>query len=125
VPAAFNSPLIVEDDTGFPFTLKEPLSYTSPLLHATLLIPIGFKTDFASIPQILWNILPPVGAYDKAAVVHDFLYAHERITQKRKLADQILREAMEALHVIEWKRKAIYWGVRIGGWWVWHKYRKG
>lgn len=37
-------------------------------------IPVGYVTDFASVPQILWSICPPIGKYNRAALVHDFLY---------------------------------------------------
>lgn len=119
----FRSDLLFKDPGGFPFVLTQSLIYDSCLLNATLVIPAGFKTDLASIPQLLWNILPPIGAYDGAAVVHDFLYAGGAV-KKRRTADQILREAMEVLHVIEWKRTAIYTGVRLGGWVKWHEYRR-
>jgi len=31
-------------------------------------VPAGFITDFASVPQFLWWILPPFGKYTKPAV---------------------------------------------------------
>lgn len=33
-----------------------------------------YVTDFASVPQILWSLIPPIGRYNRAALVHDFLY---------------------------------------------------
>jgi len=36
-------------------------------------LPVGFVTDFASIPRPLWILLPKWGRYGNAAVVHDFL----------------------------------------------------
>jgi hypothetical protein len=30
----------------------------------------GFKTDFASVPRVLWWLCPPLGRYSKATVVH-------------------------------------------------------
>lgn len=38
-----------------------------------IVVPKGFRTDFASTPRILQNLFPPTGAWTKAAVVHDFL----------------------------------------------------
>jgi hypothetical protein len=40
----------------------------------TINVPIGFKTDFASVPRLLWSIIPRWGKYGNAAVIHDFLY---------------------------------------------------
>jgi len=77
-------------------------------------IPAGFETDFASVPQVFWNILPPCGSYGKAAVVHDFLYRTKGLATRGQ-ADAVLLEAMTFLFVGWWTRQVIYWGVRIGG----------
>jgi len=131
----FTSKLVVEDDDGFPFVLKEPLVYQSDGLRTTLTIPAGFKTDFASIPRVLWNILAPVGSYDRAAVVHDLLYQqapkvpsadgdfNSPARCSRKQADDTLLEAMEVCGTGRVVRWAIYAGVRAGGWKVWNAYR--
>ena len=37
-------------------------------------IPAGFVTDFASVPRLLWPLIPSMGAYWYAALVHDWLY---------------------------------------------------
>lgn len=34
-------------------------------------IPDGFRTDLATVPRLFWVLLPPQGAYEKAAVLHD------------------------------------------------------
>jgi hypothetical protein len=38
-------------------------------------------------------------------------------------ADRVLLEAMEVLDVSRWKRRAIYAGVRVGGWKAWGDHR--
>ncbi len=119
----FYSKLVFEDDYGFPFTLIQSLTYVSAVFGGTIVVPQGFQTDLASIPQILENILPRVGRYDKAAVVHDFLYQTAYKNVSRWEADYILNEAMRVCGVEHWKRWAIYYGVRMGGWCVWDKYR--
>jgi hypothetical protein len=115
------SPLIIEDlseSADHPrFRLVQDLTY------GPYRVPTDFITDLASIPQVLWNILPPVGSYDKAAVVHDWLYRNNGIT--RSEADQVLNQGMIDLGVREWKRKIIYSGVRLGGWKPWNNYRNG
>ena len=57
----------------------------------------GFVTDFASVPRMLWWVLPKWGVYGNAAVIHDWLYWDQQTT--RKEADGILLEAMAVLHV--------------------------
>lgn len=77
-------------------------------------IPAGMLTDLASIPRIVWNILPPTGKYGAAAIVHDRLCNTLQITVEgklqsisRKRADEILGEAMEVLQVPWLKRVTI------------------
>ncbi|TFV91422.1 DUF1353 domain-containing protein [Blastococcus sp. CT_GayMR16] len=38
-------------------------------------IPGGFTTDLASVPRLFWALIPPQGAYESAAVLHDYLCA--------------------------------------------------
>ncbi len=79
----------------------------------------GFVTDFASVPRVLWWVLPKWGIYGNAAVIHDWLYWDQQTT--RKEADEILLEAMAVLHVSDLKKKAIYTAVRTFGGWAWKR----
>lgn len=117
----FVSSLIVRDDFGLPFELVEPLVYSSELLGYTVTVPAGFKTDLASIPPGFWNLMPKSGRYDRAAVVHDWLYVNNHVT--RAEADGALKEAMQVLGVPSWKLNVIYWGCRAGGFKSWNRYR--
>lgn len=95
-----------------------------------VVVPFGFITDFASVPQVLWNILPPVGSYGKAAVLHDFLYRTGTWSIggpacSRSDADSVLRAAMVDCNVGAFSRWSIYSGVRAGGWVQWNSYRNG
>jgi len=82
----------------------------------------GFRTDGATIPRLLWWILPPMGEYSQACTLHDKLCQTYRITQiingvptqvpvTRKEIDEILKEAMDVLEVIAWKKFLINCGV--------------
>lgn len=119
--SGFYTTLLLEDEGGMPYTLAKLLLYRSALLKRWIKVPAGFKTDLASIPRPLWAILPKSGKYDKAAVVHDYLYAVNGVT--REEADQVLREAMEALGVGRVTRWLIYRAVRLGGRFPWKRYR--
>ena len=85
-------------------------------------VPIGFVTDLASVPRIFWNILPPFGKYDGAAIVHDYLYSCQ--FWERSKCDSILLEAMKSEGVSWITRYTIYWGVRAGGWYAWSEHTK-
>jgi hypothetical protein len=76
-------------------------------------VPAGFVTDLASVPRVLWSILPPHGRYAKAAIVHDYLYVHA--IRNKAYADKVFLEAMEVLGVPTLKRKAMYLAVRLFG----------
>jgi hypothetical protein len=125
VTARFRSGLYFKDllePGAIRLQLIRSLSYDSAALERTIRVPRGFVTDLASIPRLLWNVLPPIGAYDAAAVVHDWLYRSGGCS--RAEADRVLLEAMRACNVDALQRGAIYAGVRVGGWVTWGKYRK-
>jgi uncharacterized protein DUF1353 len=56
-------------------------------------VPVGFVTDFASIPRKFWSFLPPDGKYTYPAIVHDFLYWTQ--TRPKEEADKIFKFGME------------------------------
>lgn len=122
----------VANANDLPYILFAPLLYHSVVLDALLEVPTGFKTDLASIPRFVQPFIPKEGKYNRAAVVHDWLYAKGRIAVigdgrpvTRKEADDVLLEASRVLHVRESQALAIYTGVRLGGWHPWGKYRRG
>lgn len=92
------SPLIVKyreapTDKSDWWELYEPLE--EHLSDGTkLIINAGYVTDFASVPRCLWSAFPPIGKYNRAAVVHDFLYdlqyRQKELGEKsaRKFADE-------------------------------------
>lgn len=111
-------------DDGKTFKLLELFRYRIGGMDSLdiITIPEGFETDFASVPQILWSVIPPWGKYGKAAVLHDYLYKSGIFERGR--CDDIFLEAMEVLDVSWIKRKIIYRGVRMGGWIAWNSHRK-
>lgn len=120
--SAFLSSLEFEDRGGYPFLLTQPLHYYSSCLGLEIVVPRAFSTDLASIPWLVQPLLPRIGRWDRAAVVHDWLYDGRNRTRwrSRALCDAILREAMR-VDGVGWQRRAIWLGVRIGGWWAWRQ----
>lgn len=82
-------------------------------------VPLGFKTDFASVPRLLWALIPRWGKYGNAAVIHDYSYWDQMFS--RKEADLVFREGMEVLQVPLWQIVLIYYAVRWFGWWAWYR----
>jgi hypothetical protein len=98
--------------------LVEDLTYTIDKCKTQIVVPKGFVTDYASIPQPLWSIgLSPHGKYSKAAIVHDYLYWSQVCT--RAQADKLLLIAMKESGVSSVHQMVIYAGVKLGGGFSW------
>lgn len=62
-------------DDGKTFTLLETVEYEDNKNPGfRIVVPTYFRTDMASIPRIFWSIYPPTGRYQRAAIIHDWLY---------------------------------------------------
>lgn len=126
MPSSFVTPLRLEFLDDCRWSLTEPFSFASCVTESIIRVPVGFVTDFASIPRGLWNLLPPTGRYGKAAVIHDWLYqTRDAGTHKvwRDEADAVLNEGMETLGVGRLTRWTIYAGIKVGGGVAWKRYR--
>jgi len=96
------------------WVLMENLIYQIGQTSTVIVVPRGFVTDFASIPQAFWSFgLSAHGRYSKAAIVHDYLYWTQGCS--REQADNLLMIAMKESSVDSGQRFAIYEGVRLGG----------
>jgi hypothetical protein len=118
----FKSKLIVEVpliDNGYR-TLQQDLIYETPF--RSFIIPKGFKTDYASVPKVFWNILPPTGVYTYAAVLHDYLY-HTGIVSKED-ADKLFYDVMLELGVSKVKAYGMYKAVDMFGFKAWNDHKK-
>jgi len=123
-----NDGLYVFTRNGRDVTLMETLEFERSWENGghIIIMPIGSKSDGASIPEVLWSTgLAPFGPWWLACVLHDGLY--RRVTQPafddRATCDAILLEAMQALGVEEAVANIIYDGVRLGGETAWQKDR--
>jgi Protein of unknown function (DUF1353) len=78
--------------------LEQP--YTRKTSIGTVTVPPRFAWDGASVPRVLWNIIPPWGSYSGAALVHDWLYrtrtscASSTKTITKEEADRVFYELM-------------------------------
>jgi hypothetical protein len=104
--SSFTNPLLLiapDDDTEW--TLYQEFDYYDDD-GVTYKVPAGFKTDFASVPRILWSIFPPYGRYGKASVLHDYFYRTNSVSKDK--ADLEFKRAMSILHVQKWKINILY-----------------
>lgn len=97
--------------------------YLSGPAHERVVVDFDFVTNFASIPRVLWSLLPPTGPYTAATVIHDWLCRYpvvysdrgpRTITQAE--GDRIFLNVMQILGVSWLVRHTLYRGVR-----VWHR----
>ena len=96
--------------------VTRPYAYVHPIhgVDVKVEVPLGFVTDFASIPSAFHFIVQPFGRHAPAAVLHDYLYA---IGQKkaRRLADRLFLNAMKDAGVPGFRRSLMYRMVRLFG----------
>jgi len=108
------SPLVRAFGDNKFWIVAEEMSYVIGSTKERIVVPKGFVTDFASIPQALWSIgLSPYGQYSRAAIIHDYLYWSRGCT--RAQADRLLLIAMKESNVGRFDEFAVYKGVDKGG----------
>lgn len=96
-------------DNKFWITVEDMI-YVIGSTSDRIVVPKGFVTDFASIPQPLWSLgLTPYGQYSRAAVVHDYLYWSQGCT--RAQSDRLLVIAMKESRVGRFDGFLVYQGV--------------
>ena len=100
-------------DNKFWITIED-MTYVIGSTNVRIVVPKGFVTDFASIPQALWSAgLGPQGQYSRAALVHDYLYWSQGCT--RDQSDRLLVIAMKESRVSSFDEFLVYQGVNVGG----------
>lgn len=77
-----------------------------------IIVPVGFETDFGSIPKMFHWLVKPVGKSERGYVVHDWLSVAD-MKDDRKKADIIMREALIYCGVAKWEAWLAYSAVRL------------
>jgi hypothetical protein len=127
--SSFTSPLVVSPmPDGKRWVLYLPFTYHmgSKRSNRYISVPKDFLMDFASLPKLLLWLLPYWAKFNKASVLHDYLYRVKQIMGKpvtRKEADDIWLEAM----LIEFREYNLgklvayleYYSVRWFAWLAW------
>ena len=98
------------------------LIYYSELLDYEIKVPIGFVTDFASVPRlpIIYSLFGDRAHHE--AVIHDYLYKTGKVN--KELADKVFLEAMKCRDKNWSIRYPMYWGVKFGASKAWNDHRK-
>lgn len=79
-------------------------------------VPVGYVTDFATVPRVFTWLLPTFGDYTAAAILHDYLLtdlvAQEKLSSRD--ADGIFRRVCAELSVPPRRYWLMWAGVRLG-----------
>jgi hypothetical protein len=81
-------------------------------------VPAGFATDLATIPFPLTAISHRFGPYNRAVIIHDYIYASrgwigDDIRMTRKEADALMYNLMLQDGTPRWKAQMMWSAVRI------------
>ena len=106
----------------YPWQLQADLVYHSDIV-GTIRVPRGYCTDFASVPRLPVVYWWTGGRAVLPSIVHDWLYDVRYPELSRRQADRAFFEAMTARRDPKrWvTRRAMYLGVRLGGWRAWRR----
>jgi hypothetical protein len=92
--------------------------------YGVVTVPAGFVTDFASIPRLFWTLIPKLGPYNMAAVIHDYLYRTQPDGWTRRMADEVFYDLMREDGVRASRAWTMHRAVRLGGWVNWRRARR-
>jgi hypothetical protein len=143
----FNAKVQAEYNPPRQWILTKALSYTNELIddeplraigvkvtNNRISVPKGFKTDLASVPRLLWNLIAPWDVA-RAAIIHDLLYKairqyrgtdwglghedYDLVKAAKKAADKVFLLGMQDADpkVPAWKIKSAYYAVVLFGRW--------
>lgn len=108
----------------FRWQLLHRFRFDSAVLGARIIVAEGEESDFASVPRAPLAYLLAGGWGNGPAVLHDHLYRVKHAG--RDVADAVFFEAMVTdgsavgqCPVPGWRARAMYAGVRVGGWASW------
>lgn len=102
---------LADDPTGKHFRVLRGFVYTLPDGSRSFTVPVGMKTDLASVPWGLWWLVASYGRHTRAALVHDALI--DEAVVERKYADFVFLTALEDPTVPgprgSWTRHQLMW----------------
>ncbi len=102
--------------------LDDELWFHSVLVRQIIKVPVGFITDFASVPRIPGLYWWFGGRANRPATIHDFLYANH--IYDRRTADQIFLEALKADGYNLITSNMMYAAVRLFGRRAYNRHKK-
>jgi len=106
--------------------LWKPLAFHSDTL-GLIQVPPDFLTDFSSVPRLPLMYLFFGNTATRPGVVHDYLYEKGKVAGvqiERVQADTVWNEASDADEQPAYRSRAMWSGIRAGGWVAWNAHRR-
>lgn len=112
----FFSELVISTKRGTKnWVVEEPLIYISKF-HGPITVPVGYETDLASVPRIVWSIIRPDDpTVRRAAVIHDYIYTNLTNYITKKEADDLFHVMLLEDCTYPLKARVMWCAVRVGG----------
>ena len=129
--------------SSWDFELRTPFAY-KPRNGPAIEVPthpneFAQTTDLASVPPLLWGLLPSYGRQLRAALLHDHLCDVlnkepdvDKACRGRRVADDLFLEALrdtgdgsyeDKMNRVGWFRSQLFWtGVAYGRYWTFRKF---
>ena len=107
------------DEFGNVYTLRERLEIRWK--GKWLIVPVGFKSDGASVPRFFWRAVFPPGDNRAllAAFAHDYVYRMHPEGWTKAEADQMFYDLLIEGGIPWYRAKAAYLGVKLFGGKAW------
>ena len=101
------------DDWALEWIVRQPLEFK--WRGVKYVVPVGFRTDLATIPRFFQRMFPKNGKHVYPSIVHDFAYENGMAGMTKEDADLMFFEAMKARRVSWLTRNLFYAAVTVGG----------
>lgn len=110
-----------EDSMGNVYTLLEDLVVVWN--GRVLVVPVGFKSDGASVPRFFWRIVFPPGDSRalRATFAHDYIYHTHPENWTKAEADKLFYDLLREDGVHWLSARTAYYGVKLFGKGAWKK----
>lgn len=100
--------------------LVKELVFRDAAFYPEITVPVGFVTDFASVPRIPLAFALFGNRGHAAAVVHDWLYQTHPEGMSKADADYVFYEALRAEGLKHWRAEMMYLAVKFCGRSAWN-----
>ncbi len=111
------------------YELQEDYVYTRPN-GQQLMIPGGFRTDFASSPRLFWSVgMDPTGILLVPSLFHDWGYRHDfylagsgqrvHCGAGKRFHDKLLRDICHEVNGMRVPGALAWVALDVCGWWAW------